>query len=69
MTKLIDRLVEMFLNRFLPIKRKAIPTKDEIADLIDRRLQGSENGEDGKFITIKRKGYYYRITRSVDEHY
>jgi hypothetical protein len=41
-----------------------IPSKNEIANLIDARL-GSDNGrDDGKIIRITREPYQYYITRS-----
>lgn len=43
------------------------PTKDEIADLIDRRLGSVGRGEDGCIIRHARNGYRYYITRSQDE--
>lgn len=66
--KLIDSVLYWCLSRNYQARRPR-PSKDEIADLIDRRLESAKGGEDGKFISHQRNGYRYYITRSYDERY
>jgi hypothetical protein len=59
--KLVDRLLNRCFGKYRDTSR---PSKDDIADQIDRRL-GDDNGrDDGKIISHKRNGYRYYITRS-----
>jgi hypothetical protein len=64
---MLDELVEKVRNALCGTRYQGRPSKDEIADLIDRRLGSDGRGEDGNIIRHSRNGYRYYITRSYDE--
>jgi hypothetical protein len=58
-------LVDKFVDWLLDVKQdKPEPTKEEIADLIDRHLGTTDGAEDGKIIRHENNYYHYYITRS-----